>query len=82
MTSHVIRAIAYAADRNELTVTFTSGRAYLFSLVPYDVFAAFEAAASKGAFFNARIRDRYPHRRVGAQPASAPSLREALLGSR
>ena len=66
-------------EPNELTLTFATGRAYVYSLVPPAVFAAFEAAASKGAFHNAHIRDRYPFRKVKVAPASdRRRLREAL----
>ncbi len=78
MPSAAIRSHAYDAGRNELTVTFTNGRGYVYSLVAPAVAAAFEAAKSKGAFLNAHIRDRYPFRRF---MVSGSSLREALAGS-
>jgi len=82
MRSQAIRAFAYDVSRNELTVSFGSGRGYVYSLVPPAVFAAFEAAGSRGAFHNAHIRDRYPFRKVMAEAATpSPSLREMLIGS-
>ena len=81
MPSQAIRSYEYDAARNELTVTFATGRGYVYSLVPSDVFAAFEAAGSKGAFLNAHIRDRYPHRKAKAAETPASSLRDALIGS-
>jgi KTSC domain len=82
MPSYAIRAFAYEDGRNELTVTFTSGRAYVYSLVPPEMFAAFEQAGSKGAFLNRHIRDRYPHRRTKVETeAPVASLRDALIGS-
>jgi hypothetical protein len=81
MPSYAIRAFAYDGSRNELTVTFTSGRAYVYSLVPPEVFKAFEQAGSKGGFLNSHIRDRYPYRRTKAETPVA-SLRDALIGSR
>ena len=82
MPSQVIRALAYDADRNELTVGFASGRIYVYSLVPPAVFAALEATASKGAFFNQHVRDRYPFRKAGSGAAAPPTLLDQLRASR
>ena len=80
MPSAAVRDITYDASRNELTVAFTTGRVYVYSLVPADVAAAFGAAPSKGAFFNDHIRDCYPFRKGARQGAG--SLRDALKGSK
>jgi len=80
MPSLAIRAHAYDPDRNELTVRFTNGRGYIYSLVPPAIFAAFAAAKSKGAFLNAEIKDRFPFRKLAADAAS-PNLRAALAAS-
>ena len=64
MPSSVIRFFRYASDRRELTVTFVSGRVYVYEDVPDEVAAAFKNARSKGAFFNRQIRDRYACREV------------------
>jgi KTSC domain len=77
----VIRALAYDADRNELTVALAGGRIYVYSLVPPAVYAALEATASKGAFFNQHIRDRYPFRKAKADGAAPSSLLEQLRAS-
>ncbi len=83
MDSRVIRTVAYDATRSELTVTFTSGRAYAYWLVPERVVEGLLGAASPGAYFNLHIRDRYPFRRASVPgAASALSLREALKASR
>jgi hypothetical protein len=60
MPSTVIRSHAYDAEREELSILFTTGRRYIYSHVPPEAYAAFRAAFSKGRHFNARIRDRYP----------------------
>jgi len=65
MPSTVIRSFEYEAARNELTVTFTTERVYVYSLVPPAVADAFRMASSKGAFFNQTIRDKYPYRKAG-----------------
>jgi lysyl-tRNA synthetase class 2 len=79
--SRAILAMAYDRERNELSVTFTGGRAYLYSLIPPAIVAALEAAASPGAFFNRHIRDRYPYRRVRADAGETLSLKAALRRS-
>ncbi|MEX0851819.1 MAG: KTSC domain-containing protein [Bauldia sp.] len=83
MPSQAIRSFAYDASRNELTVTFASGRGYVYSLVSPAVAAALAASGSKGVFHNAHIRDRYPFRKLKAAlvQTAQPSLREALRAS-
>jgi len=57
--SSVIGLIDYDTAARELDVTFRSGKAYRYFNVPPDIYAAFVAAASQGAFFNAHIRDAF-----------------------
>jgi hypothetical protein len=57
--SSVIRSFSYSAKNRELSITFVSGRRYVYTDVPKDVFDAFKAATSKGTFFNNEIRDCY-----------------------
>ena len=64
MPSSVVAAIKYEAEHARLTVTFTTGRVYEYYMVPADVAASFQTAPSKGAFFNARIRDQYAFREI------------------
>lgn len=82
MPSQVIRDFAYDDDRHELTVSFTSGKVYVYSLVPAAVAEAFRQAASPGGYFNVYIRDRYPYRRGKNERPSSLSLRDALRASR
>jgi len=86
MPSSVIRTVAYDRARFELTVSFASGKVYVYSLVPEAVADGIAAAPSEGAYFNANIRDRYPYRQLRADRPAAPassglSLREALKAS-
>jgi hypothetical protein len=60
--STAIRDHDYDPQTSRLTVTFVTGRVYVYEHVPPEVAADFDAAASKGRFFNARIRDRYRFR--------------------
>jgi KTSC domain-containing protein len=64
MPSRAIRNQFYVPAKRELWVTFVTGRRYVYENVPPDVFDAFTAAPSRGAFFNHEIRDRYPFREV------------------
>jgi KTSC domain len=64
MPSTAIRNLFYVPAKRELWVTFVTGRRYVYSDVPSDVFDAFKVAPSRGAFFNQEIRDRYVFREV------------------
>ena len=64
MPSSVIEDYDYDADARELEITFVTGRVYVYSRVPEDVFEGFLAASSKGEFFNAHIRNDYPYREI------------------
>lgn len=66
MPSSVIASFDYDDEHAKLTVVFVTGRVYEYFAVPANVVADFERAASKGTFFNMRIRDHYPYREVTA----------------
>jgi lysyl-tRNA synthetase class 2 len=68
MPSSVIADIVYREERNELIVTFTTGKIYSYGLVPKRVYDEFRASRSKGNFFNSHVRDRYPARRMPQSP--------------
>jgi len=59
MPSRTIQNIDYDAGKRALTVTFVTGRIYRYYKVEPEVADAFRIAASKGRFFNLRIRDQY-----------------------
>ena len=79
MPSSVIDFIAFEESRSELTVTFTTGKTYVYGLVPKRIYGDFRSARSKGNFFNTRIRDRYPTRRRKSVSASASQDWNAAL---
>lgn len=64
MPSSVVKSIVYENEHSRLTVTFVSGRVYEYYLVPPSVAEAFNAARSKGTYFNQHIRDRYTCREI------------------
>jgi hypothetical protein len=64
MPSTAIRDLAYDPATRAMTVTFVTGRRYVYADVAPEVFVAFQTAPSKGAFFNAEIRDAYAYREL------------------
>ena len=68
MPSSVIQSFAYDKEDRRLVVRFVGGRVYAYDDVPADVAKGFGAAASKGAYFNEVVRDRFPFSR--ARPLS------------
>lgn len=57
--STVIAALVYSPEA-ALDIEFTSGATYRYFAVPAQLVHEFLAAASKGGFFNRRIRPCYP----------------------
>jgi hypothetical protein len=62
--SAAIREIDYDAERAKLLVRFMSGEQYVYVGVPDEVHRSFLEADSKGRFFQAEIRDRYPFNKL------------------
>jgi len=60
MPSTAIRHFSHDPEHELLTVTFVTGRRYVYAGVPAEVYETMRRAFSKGAFFNRRIRDHYP----------------------
>ena len=57
--SEAIAQVEYEDASQTLFLQFTSGEWYAYSDVPRPVFDALLAARSKGAFFQAAVRDHY-----------------------
>lgn len=62
--SAAIHEIDYDAQRAKLLVRLVSGERYVYVGVPGEVHRSFVEADSKGRFFQAEIRDRYPYNRL------------------
>jgi lysyl-tRNA synthetase class 2 len=62
--SAAIQDIDYDVERAKLLVRFQSGEQYVYVGVPGEVHRSFLEADSKGRFFQAEIRDRYPYNRL------------------
>ena len=62
--STAISGIDYAADRASLLVRFSRRERYVYLGVPGEAHRSFLEADSKGRFFQAQIRDRYPFNKL------------------
>lgn len=62
--SSSIAAVGFDPELSVLSIRFHSGGTYRYFGVPASVHAAFLAAESKGAFFQAEIRPRHPAERI------------------
>ena len=63
-SSSAFVSLRYDEKTKTLTVDFTNGARYAYSNVPPEVIAELDKASSKGAMFNALIRNRYEERRL------------------
>lgn len=54
--SSFVEEVAYDRDENELLVYLDSGRGYLYDNVPVSVFEKFNAAHSRGQFYNNHVK--------------------------
>ena len=60
VNSSAIRAVGYDPVTARMKILFAQGHSYDFCRVPASVFEELMKAPSKGAYYNAFIRDRYP----------------------
>jgi hypothetical protein len=60
VTSSNISSIGYDADSQILEIEFNNGSVYEYSGVPEGEHAGLMNADSKGTYFNANIKKRYP----------------------
>ncbi len=64
VSSSVLASVGYDAARRILEVEFLHHGIYRYVGVESAILRALLAAESKGRYFQARIRDRYPHERL------------------
>jgi hypothetical protein len=64
VTSTDLCSVGYDPVTRTLEIEFASGGVYQYSDVPPEVFEELLVADSPGRYFHARIRARYPTRRV------------------
>jgi hypothetical protein len=60
VSSDAIHDLAYDPETLELHVTFHHGGTYTHGGVPAELYERFLAAPSKGSFYNAELKHRYP----------------------
>jgi hypothetical protein len=58
--SSAMRRVGYDPDTRRMKIEFEQGHTYDFCGVPSSVYQELMNAASKGAYYNEQIRDRYP----------------------
>lgn len=73
--STAISRVFYDAFARELDVIFMSGRHHRYSGVPAAIYRQLVDATSKGAFFNACIRDRFTFEEIRDHPFRQPPPR-------
>ena len=64
LDSAALASVFYDGTRWLLRATFRGSRTYIYEDVPPEKYAALMAAPSRGAWFNAHIRDCYRFREV------------------
>ena len=64
VVSTVIRSMGYDASHAVLEIEFTSGHVYRYHMVPQRDWSGLEAASSKGSYFDAHIREKFPTTRL------------------
>ncbi|WP_289538763.1 KTSC domain-containing protein [Pseudomonas sp. SO81] len=57
--SKAITAIGYDPASQRMKITFQQGHTYYFCRVPAQIYEDFMRSASKGNYYNAKIKDRY-----------------------
>ena len=62
--SSAIRSVGYERDTATLEVEFHTDKVYRYFAVPRAVYDGLMSADSVGAYFNQRVRDRYPEEQV------------------
>ena len=62
--SSSIASVGYGRASKLLEIEFRSGAIYRYRDVPKKVFKAFSTSQSKGHFFSAEIRGKYPYDKV------------------
>jgi KTSC domain len=65
VVSSMMRSAGYDEDLAVLEIEFVTGSVYRYHAVPKRAWTGLMEAGSKGRYFDAHIRDKYPVRRVG-----------------
>jgi hypothetical protein len=65
LTSSSLSRVAYQPEREWLHVEFVTGEVYRYQGVSWIVYTQLLQAASKGRYFNQRIRGHFPYENIG-----------------
>jgi len=60
VNSSAMRAVGYDAASRRMRIRFAEGNDYDFCGVPETIYQGLMTASSKGTYYNAHIKDRYP----------------------
>lgn len=60
VTSSAIQAVGYDPKARRMKIKFAQGHTYDFCKVPPQIYEELLQASSKGSYYNAYIKDRYP----------------------
>ena len=69
LQSSVLAATEYFPQLQTLDIVFNSGKAYRYLKVPMSLYQDLLEADSKGAFFNAHIRNQFSFQHLGESDA-------------
>ena len=64
VVSKVVRSMGYDPSHAVLEIEFVSGRVYRYHMVPQREWDGLLGAPSKGRYFDARIREKFPTTRM------------------
>jgi hypothetical protein len=65
LLSSTITSVEYKEEGCELDIMFTSGKTYCYFNVPFEIYAEFLDAGSKGKFFDDNIKGAFAFAEVG-----------------
>jgi len=64
VVSSALTSVSYSRNSRALDIRFVTGKTYRYFNVPPGVYERLREAPSKGAFFNAQIKERYDYRQL------------------
>ena len=59
-----IQSVDYDLTSLQMRITFKSGERYVYYNVPPSIYKGFDAAPSKGKYFQRRVRNRFRFRKI------------------
>ncbi len=72
LQSSVLTAAEYFPELPAIDIVFTAGEVYRYLKVPLSLYQGLLEADSKGAFFNAQIRNQFSFQHLGNADALGP----------